>query len=454
MISLKRTFESVAQSTFDRSQMLLFVTADGIVTGSGNDKPTPEIILDFFGLKDLKGASSFAFESLGNGSKKLNYGKIFSCYYRVEGQLIPVVIVVKVGSEKETAKPGNRGKRDSQLLLMRFLHRAYLKHPMNPLELELMRQFHASFGLDPAMFEFLLWVDADTEVHRDSVNRMVSSMVRDSKVSGLCGETLLANEKKSWVTMIQVYEYFVSHHLSKAFESLFGAVTCLPGFLIASPVIKDFSVNTVDTLHLKNLLYLGEDRYLTLLVMKHFPDRKLIFTSDAKCKTYAPEKLSVLVSQRRRWINSTVHTLLEMLTLKNTCGCCIFSMKSLVMLDLIGTFVQPCALIYIGYLVYAYLSDPSLKLPLVSMLMLAVVYGGQMIIFVLKGKFQHFGWMIIYILATPLFSFYLPLYAFWHFDDFTWGNTRIVMTEGGEPRTHEGDEEDVTSLMPSLQAWD
>ena len=28
---------------------------------------------------------------------------------------------------------------------------------------------------------------------------------------------------------IQVFEYFISHHLAKAFESVFGVVTCLPG---------------------------------------------------------------------------------------------------------------------------------------------------------------------------------------------------------------------------------
>jgi cellulose synthase/poly-beta-1,6-N-acetylglucosamine synthase-like glycosyltransferase len=58
---------------------------------------------------------------------------------------------------------------------------------------------------------------------------MVLDTNADSKIAGLCGETLIANEKQSWVTMMQVYEYFISHHLSKAFESLFGSVTCLPG---------------------------------------------------------------------------------------------------------------------------------------------------------------------------------------------------------------------------------
>jgi chitin synthase len=30
--------------------------------------------------------------------------------------------------------------------------------------------------------------------------------------------------------MMQVYEYYISHNLAKAFESLFASVTCLPGW--------------------------------------------------------------------------------------------------------------------------------------------------------------------------------------------------------------------------------
>ncbi|RYG28914.1 hypothetical protein EON81_27685, partial [bacterium] len=49
------------------------------------------------------------------------------------------------------------------------------------------------------------------------------------EIMGLCGETKIANKRSSWVSMIQVFEYFISHHLSKSFESVFGGVTCLPG---------------------------------------------------------------------------------------------------------------------------------------------------------------------------------------------------------------------------------
>jgi len=38
-------------------------------------------------------------------------------------------------------------------------------------------------------------VDADTEVLTDSLNRMVSVMINDSKIMGLCGETLLTKNQ-------------------------------------------------------------------------------------------------------------------------------------------------------------------------------------------------------------------------------------------------------------------
>jgi hypothetical protein len=30
----------------------------------------------------------------------------------------------------------------------------------------------------------------------------------------------------------------------------------------------------------------------------------------------------------------------------------------------------------------------------------------------------------------PVFSFYIPLYSFWRFDDFSWGKTHLVLGGG------------------------
>jgi chitin synthase len=342
------------------------------------------------------------------------------------------------------------------MILMRYLHNVHHNYPMTPLELELYHQMKNVIGVDPSFYEYILMVDADTVVMQDSLNMLISSMVRDSKIMGICGETRLANEKETWVTMIQVYEYFISHHLSKAFESLFGSVTCLPGcfcmyrirtpvkgtpVLITKGVIEDYSECIVDTLHKKNLLSLGEDRYLTTLMLKHFPQLKITFTKDARCLTNAPETWRVLLSQRRRWINSTIHNLIELLFLNDLCGFLCFSMRTVVFLDLFSTMVQPAMILYLFYLIYSIIfpSENSF-FPWVSLLMLAFTYGLQVIIFILRGAFQHIGWIVIYILAMPIFGMFIPMYSYWHFDDFSWGNTRRILGEKGKVKLV-GDEE-------------
>ena len=306
---------------------------------------------------------------------------------------------------------------------------------MSPMELEIFHLMKNVIGVDPAFYEYVLMVDADTEVYPDALNRFVSCMIRDANIMGICGETQIANAKDSFTTMIQVYEYFISHHLAKAFESLFGSVTCLPGcfcmyrvrtpvknipLLVSPQIINDYAVTVVDTLHLKNLLHLGEDRYLTTLMLKHYPSNRLIFTPDAKCKTAVPDRWGVLLSQRRRWINSTVHNLLELVFLPELCGFCCFSLRFVVFIDLFSTVIQPASILYLIYLIFINIYDPSTNLPLISIILIAVIYGFQIIIFLMKREWDYVGWMIIYLLATPAFALYLPIYSFWHFDDFSW----------------------------------
>lgn len=162
---------------------------------------------------------------------------------------MPYVVVAKCGRPSERSKPGNRGKRDSQILAMRFLNRVHFDSEMYPLELEMYHQIKNVIGVDPQLYEYMLVIDADTSVAADSLNRLVSCAADDSRIIGICGETKLENEQASWWTMIQgmplarscsaltsaVYEYFISHHMSKAFESLFGSVTCLPGWCVLRP---------------------------------------------------------------------------------------------------------------------------------------------------------------------------------------------------------------------------
>ena len=41
----------------------------------------------------------------------------------------------------------------------------------------------------------------------------------------------------------------------------------------------------------------------------------------------------------------------------------------------------------------------------------------------------------------PVYSFFLPIYAFWCMDDFSWGNTRLVIGEGSNKKVIMNDDE-------------
>ena len=246
--------------------------------------------------------------------------------------------------------------------------------------------------------------------------------------------------------------------MTKAFESTFGSVTCLPGCfsmyrikapkgdsgywvpILANPdIVEHYSENIVDTLHKKNLLLLGEDRYLTTLLLKTFPKRKNIFCASAVCKTIVPDTFRVLLSQRRRWINSTVHNLAELILVRDMCGTFCFSMQFVVGMELVGTLVLPAAISFTLYVIIDSIipHQSSTTIPLV---LLAIILGLPGVLIVITSfKLAYVGWMIVYLFSLPIWNGILPAYAYWHFDDFSWGQTRQIA--GAKDTGNHGDKE-------------
>ena len=121
--SLRKTIDSLAQMKYDDKRKLLLVICDGMIVGSGNDRPTPRIVLDILGADPNLDPEPLSFMSLGEGAKQHNMGKVYSGLYECAGHVVPYLVVVKVGKPTERSRPGNRGKRDSQMLLMHFLNK-------------------------------------------------------------------------------------------------------------------------------------------------------------------------------------------------------------------------------------------------------------------------------------------------------------------------------------------
>lgn len=461
---IRTTLDSIATTDYPNSHKLIVVICDGLITGAGNDKPTPDICLDmmmddFVVSKDE--VEPFSYVSVAQGSKRHNMAKVYAGFYKYDNSTIPIekqqktpmLLIVKCGTSAEmsSAKPGNRGKRDSQIILMSFLQAVTFNERMTPLQFEMTKAIWQVTGLMPTMYEAVLMVDADTLVYPDCLTHMIAELVKDADIMGLCGETKISNKTQSWVTAIQVFEYYISHHQAKAFESVFGSVTCLPGcfcmYRIKSPksanvwvpilansdIVEKYSDNVLDSLHKKNLLLLGEDRYLSSLMLRAFPRRKQIFIPKAACKTVVPDTFKVLLSQRRRWINSTVHNLMELALVKDLCGAFCLSMQFVIAIQLIGTFVLPVAISLTVYIIFvAIFSTPT---PIISLVLMAVIFGlPALLIVVTVSNLMYILWMVAYILSLPIWSLILPTYSFWKFDDFSWGDTR--KTEGDTKGGH------------------
>ncbi|CAO2656828.1 Nn.00g056310.m01.CDS01 [Neocucurbitaria sp. VM-36] len=461
---IRTTLDSIVTTDYPNSHKLILVICDGIIKGKGEDLSTPEICLGM--MKDHAvlphEVQAFSYVAVASGSKRHNMAKIYSGFYdygedsRIatdKQQRVPMMVVVKCGTpdEAKKSKPGNRGKRDSQIILMSFLQKVMFDERMTELEFEMFNGIWKITGISPDFYEIVLMVDADTKVFPDSLTHMISAMVKDPEIMGLCGETKIANKRQSWVSMIQVFEYFISHHLAKSFESVFGGVTCLPGCfcmyrikapkggqnywvpILANPdVVEHYSENVVDTLHKKNLLLLGEDRYLSTLMLKTFPKRKQVFVPQAVCKTTVPDEFKVLLSQRRRWINSTVHNLMELVLVRDLCGTFCFSMQFVVFIELIGTLVLPAAIAFTFYLIAISIKAAVLNTaaPVIPLILLALILGLPAVLIVVTAhRWSYVAWMFVYLLSLPIWNFVLPTYAFWKFDDFSWGDTRKTAGE-------------------------
>ncbi|EED23227.1 chitin synthase, putative [Talaromyces stipitatus ATCC 10500] len=327
---LRKTIDSCVASTYAKKRKLLFIVADGKVAAPGH-KPTYQILLyDIFNHKaDLESgidAEARHYSSFDENGTSDNYAFCCTGYFRE----VPYVVVVKVGraDEQRNPKPGNRNKRDSQLLVYNFLyyvnyHQEGGKESAPPLFETIDFQMCMRLNMDARHAMYMLVADSDTEIEPTGISYLVHQLEKDQKLIGVCGYTGVSNPVDSFVACSQVFEYWLTHAILKALESVCSNVLVLSGCftiyrlkwpennkpaILYSAILEDYSGNYEKTLHEHNLLSIGEDRYLSTLSIRYFGSQcRQRYFSAAVCTTTAPASLSVLIDQRRRWTNSLIH---------------------------------------------------------------------------------------------------------------------------------------------------
>lgn len=215
----------------------------------------------------------------------------------------------------------------------------------------------------------------------------------------------------------------------------------------SSPPLVSFSANEP----------VGEDRFLSTLMIRTFPRRKMVFCPAAKCKTVVPDTFAVLLSQRRRWIGSSIHNLFELAQVPNLCGVFCFSYQFLVLVELFGTLTLPIGIcLTYALAINLILSPPtSFQECIPVILLVSVLALPTLLIVATARKPSYVVWMLIYIAALPIWNFVLPLYALWHLDDLSWGDTRRV--EGETAKQQKVYSEDKTAVFDGtsvpLRRW-
>jgi chitin synthase len=106
-------------------------------------------------------------------------------------------------------------------------------------------------------------------------------------------------------------------------------------------------------------------------------------------------------------------------------------MQFVVMMDLLGTLTLPVAIVLTVVLVtnLAQVQITSFMVAVPLVLLIVVLFSPAFLILITTRKWIYLVWMFVYLFALPIWNFVLPVYSYWHFDDFSWGETRKVTGE-------------------------
>ncbi|RUS31881.1 chitin synthase-domain-containing protein [Jimgerdemannia flammicorona] len=505
---LRETIESLARSSYDDKRRLLMFVCDGVVTGLQSTRETHQLVLEILGYGGPDPTRQ-AYISQGQNAKKTNFAKVYSGYYETGStHRVPYIVIVKIGNSMEIVKignsmenrcpkPGNRGKRDSMLMAFAFLERCMdLKaNLITPFEYELYHQMYDVLGIDPRLFKYFMVIDADTRVRTEAVQRMVDKMESNEELLAVSGDVRPANPDVNIVTMLQIFQFYLTYNATVASEACLGSVISMSGGFVMyriwfgegieeerkrrrkgkakargggvarnihsaqdessmlstislSPtsaiqpccvhptVLRDLTAPQPDTLHMKNVLLMGEDHYLSTVLLRSHPRHRLGFEPDAISYASLPTTFAALQGQQRRAISSALHNLVELCKVPSHSG---------VGLRLLALGKLACMLLI-----------PIVVLNMYSLLMLLFIRGWfsyliavvsisgvlvlHMLYFLLQWRLKYILWLLLHCsIAIPLFCVWFPLVAFWSADEGDyWYDVWPTTNEQGEPKRLHG----------------
>lgn len=381
---IQQSIDSIVES--DYSKKILIITLDG----TKNDD-----ILKIVDNIEYK---------LGYEKKTYNGGiKIYEGIYKN----VPYIIL---------DKPVRTGKRDCQKIIFSLLSWSRGQDTQQDSLNESLNRKMMKLGTNLQETKYLAMIDGDTKIEKTSLSTMINYLETNENYIGVCGETTVNTICKSSIwTIVQNVEYYLTHKFIKLIENTLGNVFVLSGcfcvlkidsmkdeLIIDNTIIDKYTKKTDNDLHKMNLLNIGEDRYLSSLLLISNKGQ-LRYIEDAKCETICPTGFYSLLVQRRRWTNSLLHCLIDLIMKsKNK------TIKFVAIIELLIVITMP--IIYIVGFFYI----------MENILFSVLINAFPLIIIIFLRDYKLILQYFLFLLFQIVFMVIIPIYSFINQDNTNW----------------------------------
>lgn len=240
--------------------------------------------------------------------------------------------------------------------------------------------------------------------------------------------TCITSQNPTFLSFYQDVEYVSGQLFWRNMEDMFGATSCLPGaFTIMKWASFDnlaeeyFSTTTYNDAFDYQRFYLGEDRYMTHLLMEKEP-WKIGFCEAARCKTEAPSTLTGLLKQRRRWFLGHISNDTWMIS-----SIRLWKIYPLLTLfNFLNNSRNTSLYIYLLYFVLVLNKNVSLLLWLLYIIAPLCLNWAFIMYYALRlGRKMNIVFYILIIVLQPIFSMMFMYYTIATAKQRTWGGVRV-----------------------------
>ena len=155
-----------------------------------------------------------------------------------------------------------------------------------------------NIGLQRAMHELIITIDADSYIYKDAIQRIVERYSSDPEgTCAVAGTTLVRNSRVNWLTQSQEWDYFHGIATVKRIQSLNQGTLVAQGSFSIYSKSKLLEVGGWPST-------VGEDIVLTWALLEK--GYRIGYCEDAIVFTIVPDTLGKFIKQRQRWARGMI----------------------------------------------------------------------------------------------------------------------------------------------------